>query len=99
MMKKDNSPFYPAYCDELIEEFGVNMSSHANTLTPQVTIGWGWTEWGDWIDDSCPKECGRRCRVRARDKRVIEKRLHSFIIPYVGVVLDSSSQLRGPVFC
>ena len=63
MMKKNNSPFYPAYCDDLIEEFGVNMSS-TNTVAPQVTIGWGWTEWGEWIEDSCPEECGRRCRVR-----------------------------------
>ena len=30
-------------------------------------IGWGWTQWGEWVDDSCPEACGRRCRVRRRN--------------------------------
>ena len=31
------------------------------------TVGWGWSEWGEWAEDSCPEVCGRRCRLRRRN--------------------------------
>ena len=59
--------WYPAYCDRLLQKFGVRPLSISKSRRPAVTYGWGWTEWGAWSDD-CPKSCARRCQVRSGRK-------------------------------
>ena len=41
-------------------------SPDATNRLPDVIIGWGWSEWGEWGDGNCPEICGRRCNRRAR---------------------------------
>ena len=41
-------------------------ATDVNSRLPDVIIGWGWSEWGEWADGGCPEICGRRCNRRAR---------------------------------
>ena len=71
LMKENKSPFYPPYCDRLILKYNVGGAATGGVITtapppPEHTVGWGWSAWGEWIDDACPEVCGRRCRVRRR---------------------------------
>ena len=73
LMKENNSPFYPGYCDKMILKYNVGGAAGVPpgggttpASIPEQTAGWGWSAWGEWIDDSCPDVCGRRCRVRRR---------------------------------
>ena len=41
---------------------------HRSTMSSSLvrqTLGWGWSEWGQWAG-SCPQACPVRCRVRER---------------------------------
>ena len=68
-MRENNSPWYPSYCDRLLERYNYGTHRAGTTTqapTERVTTGWGWTKWGPWVDDACPDVCGRRCRIRYR---------------------------------
>ncbi|XP_059095965.1 uncharacterized protein LOC131890603 [Tigriopus californicus] len=65
-LKEQDAEYYPNYCDRLIKEYGVAAVATTSEPTPFVTTGWGWGQWGEWMEDSCPADCGRRCRLRRR---------------------------------
>lgn len=32
-------------------------------VMPKNTVGWGWSQWGEWVEDACPEVCGRRLSI------------------------------------
>ncbi len=63
VLRRNGSKFYPPYCDRLLMKYGMSAMATPRPV-PMVTIGWGWSQWGEWLSDACPESCGRRCRVR-----------------------------------
>lgn len=80
-MKEEESIWYPNYCDDLLAQANSStessthrhhLSKHsaapppAEPVLPDKIIGWGWSQWNEWVSDACPDFCGRRCRKRVR---------------------------------